>query len=200
MIKYFYCNFAFACIDLSLIFLYLFSNPYRVCRKFYERLKGKKIYIYGETPLTTLYKITQNCGIRPQDNVLELGSGRGRTSFFLSQIIGAKVVGIELVSSFIKKTQFLKKLYRLSNPSFLCSDYYNFDFSQVNVIYLYGVHLEDEKILKLTEKLEKLPSGAKVITISYSMSTYAPKHFKQIKKFPVSFPWGNTFAYLSIKE
>lgn len=190
----------FALVDIALLLFYLFSNPYRTCRKFYERLKGKKVYIYGETPLTTLYKISHVCGIHPSDSVLELGSGRGRTSFFLSKVIGANVIGIELVSSFIKRCQLLRKLFGIKNLSFYCTDFYSCDFSHSNVVYLYGPHLEDEKILKLTEKFNALPKGAKVITISYSMKDYAPKIFKHIKRFSVSFPWGNTFAYLSIKE
>lgn len=197
--KRFYKNLSFALLDSVFLLCYLFTNPYRVCRKFYQKLKGKKLYIYGETPLTTLEKIVNVCGIHPSDKVLELGCGRGRGCLFLTKVTGSEVIGLDLVKSFIHKGRFIKMLFRLKKLSFLCTDFYEYDFSKANIVYLYGVHLKEKQIQRLAKKLNHLPAGAKVITVSYSIANYAPV-FNQIKRFSVSFPWGQASAYLCIKE
>ena len=200
VIKSFYKDLSYALLDFVFILSYLFTNPYRVCRKFYQKLRGKTLYIYGETPLTSLNKIATICGIHPSDNVLELGCGRGRGCFFLAKVIGAKVTGVDLVRSFIQRGRFIRKIFQIDNLSFLRADFYEYDYSKTTVVYLYGVHLEEEQIKLLTKKLKNLPTGAKVISISYSIAQFAPKQFSQIKRFSLSFPWGQAFAYLSIKE
>ena len=198
VIRAFYKNASFALMDSMFLFLNLFSNPYRVCRKYHAK-KGEKKNVYGETPLTTLKKIVHLCGIHPSDSIIELGSGRGRTCFFLSNIVGSKVKGIENVASFTKKANFIQKLTGIKNLSFSCEDFFEADFSGQSVVYLYAPQLEDEKLTTLATKLETLPKGAKVITISYSMHEYSHS-FEAVKRFSVSFPWGRTHCYLTRKK
>ncbi len=58
-------------------------NPYRV----------KEAFPYGETPLCSLKKIADRCGLKASDKVVDLGCGRGRGVFFLAQHYGCEVVG-----------------------------------------------------------------------------------------------------------
>ena len=50
------------------------------------------------------------------------------------------------------------------------------------------------------KKMKTLPKGAKVVTISYPLSSQEENFFRLYKSFEVSFPWGSTNAYLHIKE
>lgn len=199
VVFHFYKNLSFVFFDFMFFIAYLFSNPYRICRKYHERRGEEKTNVYGETPLTTLMKICHLCGIHSTDTIIELGSGRGRSCFFLASVIGAKVTGIEKISQFTNRAILIQKALRFKNLKFNCSDFYDIDFSKVNVVYLYAPQLEDQNILKLSEKLKALPKGAKIITISYSMHQYSPKSFQSIKRFSVSFPWGKTHAFLCTK-
>ena len=196
VIWFFYKDISFALMDVFFHFIHFFSqNPYRICRKYHQKNSAG---IYGETPLTTLRKICYNCSISPNDRIIDLGCGRGRSCLFFSKICKASVKGIELVPSFVKKANKISKCFRLKNCSFLKEDFFQTDFSNATVLYLYATQLEDEKIKILTQKLQKLPKGAKVISISYPISEYG-KSFQKVKKFPVSFPWGDTYGYLCIK-
>lgn len=199
VVSHFYKDISFFAIDTVFYLSYLFLNPYRICKKYLQKKRNPNIHVYGETPLTTLYKISRICGIHPSDTVVELGSGRGRACFFLSLFIGAKVVGVEEIPRFIKIASKIQKVFKINNLSFVCQDFLSFDFSKANVVYLYGSTLEDQKILTLCNKLQDLPKGAKVITVSFSLTDYEKENFKQIKKFSVTFPWGITQAYLSTK-
>ncbi len=193
-IRRFYRNWRFALIDLLLGFFSLFSNPYRTCRKFLQRRGEKEIYAYGETPLATLEKIAVECALRPQDHFVELGSGRGKSCFWVSQFIGCRVTGIEWVPSFIRLSRFIKALFQIDRLSFQLADFKRADLSQATFVYLYGTCLSEEQIRTVAQSMEKLPNNGKIVSISFPLES---RYLKLQKSFPVAFPWGETVAYLS---
>lgn len=194
-IRRFYRNWRFALIDLLLGGFSLFSNPYRTCRKFLQRRGERDIYAYGETPLATMEKIAIECALRPQDHFVELGSGRGKNCFWVSQFIGCKATGIEWIPSFVRLSRFIKALFQIEKLSFQMADFKQADLSQATFVYLYGTCLSEEQIRTVAQSIEKLPNNSKIVSISYPIKS---RYLKLRKSFSVSFPWGETAAYLSI--
>ena len=199
VISNFYKNFRFSCIDISLKLFYLFINPYRISKKFLKRKNTPYIHLYGETPLSTFEKIVNECNISPSNSVLELGSGRGRCSFWLSEFVGCKVVAIEWIPIFHKIASFISKLYRSKEIYFHNSDMTTSDLGNPDVIFLYGTCLSDKEIHLLIDKFKVMKNDIKIITISYSLADYNIL-FRSTKSFSVSFPWGNTICYINIKN
>lgn len=198
---HYYSNRRFFQIDFSLLLLYLFNNPYRISKHFLQTKGAQDVYAYGETPLTTLDFIAKECKLSAQDTVFELGSGRGRTSFWLNTFIGCKVMGIEYIPEFVKNAITIKERYNVQNVDFFCQDMLQADFSGATAIYLYGTNLEDDFIEKLNEKFGKLPAGTKIITISYALTDYTQRPlFEVMKRFPAKFTWGTADVYLQIKK
>ncbi|MEI6243108.1 MAG: class I SAM-dependent methyltransferase [Chlamydiota bacterium] len=192
-----YRNFSFCCIDLMLLLPYLCINPYRSCRKWGEKEK-KTTHIYGETPLTTMETIAKNCSITSQDTVFELGSGRGRTSFFLHSFFGCSVIGIEEVPIFIHIAKCIKRLFRLQKISFRKEDFLQTNLSSATHIYLYGTLLSNEEITQFL-KNPTLNKKTKMITISYPLSEFS-QDWKIESSFRVSFPWGRTEGFLNTRR
>ena len=94
----------------------------------------------------------------------------------------------------------LKKLFRLKNPEFISGDIREVDLTKADYIYLFGTALEDKEIKKLIRNMQNLRKGTKVLTISFALSEYEKKPtFELIKCLEVSFPWGETTAYLQEK-
>lgn len=174
----------FALLDLALGTASLCFNPYRICRK-------RRLGPYGETPLTTLHRIAQFCQLSSSDCWVELGSGRGKGCFWLSLFIGCRTLGIEAIPLFSRLSRFLAFLFRIPSR-FQCANFHETDLSQATHIYLYSTCMSEEELASLSEKI---PLQAKVITISSPMPSCT-----LLGSFSVSFPWGNTEAYLSIKE
>ena len=174
--------------------LYLFHNPYRVSRKFLQRRGDEEIHLYGETPLKTIDKLCLEAGITKDDHLFELGAGRGKTSFYIREHFKCNVTAIEQIPLFVKKAKQLNSLLSLG-ITFLCEDYTSSDLSKATLIYLYGTCLPEELIHKLCKQFR---SDQKIISISYPLSDYDPK-FKILKQFEVSYPWGNTEAYINGK-
>lgn len=186
----------FAKADLALLSLYLLKNPFKVSKAFHEKRGDEELYVYGETPLTTLDLISSKAEILPTDTVFELGSGRGRTAFWLWGVLGCQVVAIEEIALFVQKANQVIHKQKLSNIVFKSEDFLESDLSSGNVFYLYGSALPDEAIEKLAKRFKK---GDKVISVSYPLSDYNPE-FKITHQFPAPFTWGWADVYIQIRN
>ncbi len=197
----YYRNSRFRKIDFYLLRFYIQQNPYLISKKFLQEKGEKDVYNYGETPLTTLEKISHECKIKSDDIVYELGSGRGRSCFWLHCFIGCKVVGVEFVPDFVAIAQRVKKIYNIKGVSFVYRDILKAYISDATVVYFYGTSSETAFILALIEKLKKLAPGTKIITVSFPLTTYSTEPlFELIKSFPVAFTWGDAEVFLQIRK
>ena len=141
-------------------------------------------------------KIVAECGIKRDHSFLELGFGRGRCCFWLSQVVGCKVAGVERIGFFYKAAKIISKIFKTDNLKLVCQDMLEFNIEGFDFIYMYGSSWDDSVILKLAEKFKRASKEMKIITISYPLSDY-DKAFVTLKKFEVSFPWGKTFCFLN---
>lgn len=198
----YYSNFSYAKLDLTLLLHSLFHNPFRISKDFWKSKGTKNIYVYGETPLTTLETIAKICQLNANDIIYELGCGRGRTCFWMYYFIGCRVVGIDIIPEFIKEAVSITNRFKLSpNVSFSCSDFFLIDLSSANVIYLYGTTMEDDQIKELVKKFERLPIGTKIISVSFPLTDYTENAtFEVMQCFPVNFNWGEADVYLQYRK
>ncbi len=183
----------FAFSDLALAVFYLFSNPYRICRKFLQSKGFSFIHAYGETPLTTLEHIVKTFEITSKDRWLELGSGRGKTCLWLSLYWGCTVRGIDWVPQFADRASLLARLFSLPRLSFFRQSFHEADFSWPTVVFLYSTCMSNQEINNLLLSMKTLPDKAKVITISAPLTH---PNYRLLSSTFVSFPWGKTKAYL----
>lgn len=201
VIARYYPDWKFLRIDWSLLAAYAFRSPFTLSKRYLQQHGQQDVYQYGETPLPAIDQIATECGITAQDTVYELGSGRGRVCFWLNHFKGCKVVGIEYIPEFVRVANGVKHKYKLDKVTFIEGDFLKTDFKEATVIYLYGTCLEDKQIEQLIEKLSKLPSGTKIITVSYPLSDYTKKPlFEVMKRFPAHFTWGTGDVYLQYKK
>lgn len=197
----YYPRWTFFKIDTALLLSYLWTNPFRISKRFSLAKGEPEIYTYGETPLTTLERIAKECYLSAQDVVFELGCGRGRTCFWLNQFIGCTVVGIDYVPTFIAKAQQVKELFHVQGTSFHLEDLFQADLKGATVIYLYGTCYSDAQINQLIVHFSHLPVGTKIITVSYALTDFQPKiSFKVMKVFSAPFTWGAADVYLQVKH
>jgi hypothetical protein len=200
VVIHYYPHAHFAKIDTALLLSYLFSNPFHISKRFLIEKGEREVYTYGETPLTTMDLIARQCDITSQDVVFELGCGRGRTCFWLNQILGCSAVGIDYVPAFIEKAQKIKDRFQVQRVSFRLEDLFQANLKGATVIYLYGTCFSAAYIDLLIERLSKLPEGTKIITASYALTEFQPgAPFRIIKQFSVPFTWGETDVYLQEK-
>lgn len=197
----YYSNLSFAKVDFFLLLTYLFHNPFQISKRFLQRQEAEDIYVYGETPLTTLDIIRRETHISPQDTVFDLGCGRGRNCFWLSTYLGCKSVGIEHIPEFVERANAIKAKFGIENVEFREEDFLKTNFTGATVIYLYGTCLDEASIKAIIERFKALPAGTKIITVSYPLTDYASDSlFEVMKRFPVPYTWGTADIYLHIKK
>jgi len=192
----YYLDSEFAKIDRALLTAYIFKNPYTVSKNYLKKHHDREIHTYGETPLKTYGKIAKECELKGTDTFLELGSGRGRGALFLYHFFHCAVIGIERIPQFVKLSKYVAQKHHLEKASFICADMLQANIPEASVIYLYGTCLKDQEITSLVDRLKTFPKGTKIISISYPLTDYDENAFRIGKSFPVSFPWGETDAYL----
>lgn len=185
-------------MDRKLFDAYLFKNPYQISRKYLQKQGADDIHTYGETPLTTMRHIVQECGIGSDDHVIEMGAGRGRTSFFLNEYVGCRVHAIERIPEFVETAKEVAENLSCKNLQFSCLPMQQTDLKDASVIYLYGSCLTEQEIKELILKFEPLSPKIKIITVSYPLSDYS-KSFTTVKQFSAPFPWGIADVYLNQK-
>ena len=195
----YYRKFIFAKVDFTLLLLYLFQNPFRIAKKFLLQRGEKEVYLYGETPLTTMDQIAIDCAIKKQDKVFELGCGRGRCCFWLNAFVGCDVVGIEYVPLFIERANKIIKLFDIQCLEFRDANMLETNFEGATFFYLYGTCYDTEFIEKLIEKFQKCPAGTRIVTVSYALNDYCDNTiFTLVKQFSAQFTWGQADVYLQI--
>lgn len=187
--------------DLSLLAMYLFNSPYRISKRFLQEKGVSNIYAYGETPIDTMEKIVKECFITKNDHVFELGSGRGRICFWLGTVLNAEVTGIDNIPEFIDRASKIQKRLGLKNIHFVEGDILTCPLDGGTVFYLFGSSYDDKFLSKLVNRFESLKKGTRFVTISFPLEDYAKVgSFEILKRFPVSFPWGDTDAYYQVKK
>lgn len=193
----YYKNPRFLQVDLLFFAFYLFSNPYRICRRFFEKNPCDEPQYYGETPLTTWEEIASQAGLEEKDVVYELGCGRGKGVFWLHCLKGCKVRGIDLNPVFIRKADKIKRVLGWPGLRFMEADMLSVDYQDATAIYCYGTSLSDKTITELTKRLETLPPGTKLITVSYPLTDFTKNSLlKPVKQFTGNFLWGEAEIYI----
>ncbi len=195
--KRYYKDPVFASIDRSLLRKYLLRSPYRISRHYLKSKKSKELYTYGETPLTTFEKIAKEAEIRPGDRFLELGCGRGRAVLFFAHFYQCQAFGIERIPQFVTRAKSVALEHEVRSAHFECSDIFEAKWPAAHLIYLYGTCLQDEEIAQLVERFKSCPEKPRILSVSYSLLDYdRGDSFVLKKKFPISFVWGQTHAFL----
>ncbi|UYM14551.1 SAM-dependent methyltransferase [Endozoicomonas euniceicola] len=180
-----------------LAFLYLFSSPYSVSRRYLKWIDAGDVYSYGETPLTSLAEIADRTGIHASDHVFELGAGSGFTSLWLRLVKGCKITAVEWVPGFVYRLKWVVRVLKLSGVEVRCEDYLQTALENATVIYLFASNLDDLTINKLAERLAALPSGTRIASVSYPLQPYLKQPaFDLVERFEVCFPWGRADVYV----
>lgn len=185
----------------TLLFLsYLSDGPYMLVRKESRRAPVlPQNLIYGETPCLTIKKILEEVGLKPSDRFVDMGCGRGLTVFFVNQHFQIPTIGIDLIPTFIRRAEVLVKNLGLKKIRFIKENLSWVTMEQIGdgtIFYLTGTTFEEELLAKITYRLELLPIGIKLITVSQALnSTY----FQLIKVKPFYFSWGKSDVYFHKK-
>ncbi len=183
--------------DLMILGQYFFKSPYRIIREYDEDHRKHPLGPYGETDFREMERLLNEFSIPATASIADLGSGRGRLSFFLRCVKRFKTVrAVEYHPLMVQRAEKVRRTLRIRHLSFIHGDWTKVALDQIDVVYVYGIVVHAEASMALARHLATLPEGTKVITISSWLGETLPDSFRLEKKASVRFVWGRTEAFL----
>ncbi len=188
-------------IDLGYWWQYLLRSPHRINRRFIRRNGSNQNLTFGETPLSTLEKICYHAEIPEGKVIFDVGCGWGRSTYFLHVACMAnRSVGIDIFPLYIKKAEKIRKWLGQEQMVFWEADIREVDYSDADLIYMYGTCFEKELVREMVAVWEEqLPDGTILISPSRSLSPYSTLNRIQLKKcVQIEYSWGDCPVFFHV--
>jgi len=130
--------------------------------------QGKDV-VWVPTPQELVNKMLDIAGVTPNDYVIDLGSGDGRTVITAAKI-GARALGVEYNPDMVALSKENAKKEGVSDKAqFIQADLFETDFSKATVITMF---LLPEINLKLRPKLLDLKPGTRIVSNTFTMGEW----------------------------
>ena len=182
----------------KLIFLHIyilwqnrFDRLYRISSR--ERPKQFRLaYTYGQISIDIMTKICNVLSFHKKTRVLELGSGIGIFSLYVSLMYDSKSRGIEIIPTFVRTSQRCADFLGL-NCSFERGDLWDIDWSEYDIIYLTTTTFPQDWLLKLEQKVEQISLGSYIIVLTNQIQN---ADFICVQQFIGEFSWGVATVFI----
>jgi hypothetical protein len=131
--------------------------------------QGGKDVVWVPTPQTLVNKMLDLAGVTPQDFVMDLGSGDGRTVITAAKR-GARAMGIEYNPNMVELSkQNAEKEGVSARAEFVKADLFETDLSKATVITMF---LLPDINLRLRPKILELKPGTRVVSNTFTMEDW----------------------------
>ena len=107
---------------------------------------SKEELTYGETPISTLNKLLSSLKLSKDSQFLELGSGTGKTLYFIKKKFKIKTQGIEIIPGY-------QKWYQKQKLNIKTDNFFNHSFKNATILYISDTCLSKKTLSRLNEKL-----------------------------------------------
>jgi SAM-dependent methyltransferase len=132
--------------------------------------EGKDV-IWVPTPFELVRKMLEVADVGPNDYVIDLGSGDGRTVISAARL-GARALGIEYNPEMVQLSRKHAEEAGVSGKaSFIQADLFEYDLSEATVITMF---LLPEINLKLRPRLLDLRPGTRIVSNTFNMGNWEP--------------------------
>jgi len=133
--------------------------------------EGKDV-IWVPTPQSLVDRMLQMANTTPNDYVVDLGSGDGRTVITAVKKFGARALGVEYNPDMVELSRRnAQKEGVTDKASFMRADIFQTDFSKATVLTLY---LLPSLNLKLRPTILNMKPGTRVVSHAFTMDDWAP--------------------------
>ena len=129
---------------------------------------GKDV-VWVPTPQVLVDKMLDMAKVTPQDMVIDLGSGDGRTVITAAKR-GATALGVEYNPDMVALSEYnAKKDGVAGKATFIKGDIFEYDFSKANVLTMF---LLPSINMKLRPKILDMRPGTRIVTNSFTMEDW----------------------------
>ena len=157
--------------SLLAVAIVLLASASAAAQKPFEPQVGQagKDVVWVPTPQVLVDKMLDMAKVTPQDLVIDLGSGDGRTVITAAKR-GAKAMGVEYNPDMVELSQRNAKTAGVSDKAtFVKADLFETDFSKANVVTMF---LLPSINIKLRPKILDMKPGTRIVTNSFNMEDW----------------------------
>jgi protein-L-isoaspartate O-methyltransferase len=132
------------------------------------------------TPPEVVERMLEIAGTRPDDLVIDLGSGDGRIVIAAAQKFGARGLGIELDAALVAKSRESAQRMKVQDRvSFVQGDVLVADLSKATVV---TVYLLPALMAKLQSRfIEELAPGTRIVSHEFTMAGWLPDRSETVR-------------------
>ena len=132
------------------------------------------------TPPEVVARMLEMAGTRPEDLVIDLGSGDGRIVIAAAQKFGARALGIELDAALVEKSRHNARAAGVGEKAgFVQGDVLVADISRASVV---TVYLLPALMAKLQARfIDELAPGTRIVSHSFGMAGWAPDRTETVR-------------------
>ncbi|MCZ8284418.1 MAG: class I SAM-dependent methyltransferase [Bacteroidia bacterium] len=150
------------------------------------------------TPVSIAVKAAKLLADKPENRILDIGSGVGKVCCIGASVTGAHFYGVEKRKTLTNLSNKIKREYKLKNAHFINADFTTLDFSRFNGIYFFNSfheHVDETCVLddtsrvslkayktyheSLKDKLNECVKGTRLVTY-YTFKNKIPSSFQFI--------------------
>jgi len=142
---------------------------------------GKDV-IWVPTPDSLVERMLQMAQVGPNDYVIDLGSGDGRTVILAAKAFRARSLGVEFNPKMVELARRNAEKEGVADTAkFVVGDIFAFDFSRATVVTLY---LLDELNLRLRPRLLAMRPGTRIVSHEFDMGEWHPDEATIVNDHP----------------
>jgi len=156
-------------IDCPLWLTYGWGKAHRIARREQPKdLRSRVDFTFGETPWPAMRRILELVEPTPETRMLELGSGTGRFALFASKIFGLQAEGVDMVPTFIDRSNNIAQKQGLC-CHFELNDLFNVPWHDASFVYVVATTFSGQSVRDLSAKSAELQPGARIVVVSHRL-------------------------------
>lgn len=180
-------------IKIYLWSYYLFNSPYKIVARAYKKIGiPYDNLIYGETPFVTMRHILEKINSQPGMKFCDLGSGRGITLFLAHCYFKMDAMGFEIIPDYVNISNKIRQKMKLEEVKCLNGNFFEFDLSGFDIIYVPASTWDEASLNKLKEKLKGVKVGSDIISITVPLKY---DFLREVESCVYPFSWGTSMVY-----
>lgn len=179
--------------------LYGNINGYSISMKArYKASNQNRTYIYGEVVPEGFYEMIKRISPKKGEIFYDLGSGTGKAVILAALFFQfSKCIGIEILEDLYNTskevlTRFNHNAGISTVTDFIHSDFLEYDITDGDIFFVHGTCFPEEFMLELSKKLECIKKGARVITVTKTLTSNL---LREIEHRDTNMGWGKATIY-----
>lgn len=157
-------------VDAALAASYLFKLPCLFIPLDRRRLPSEDLgtsLLFGDTPWDTAATLCRRVDLRDDDVLFDLGCGRGKLVFYARLAHGCRGVGIDLLPTYIRIAERVRRWLRLEGVTFREQDAREVDLSEATVVIMNGPAFAPEVRAAMVDRVTAMRPGGRMISVGH---------------------------------